>query len=86
MKDHRYDDQEHTKCNSNDKHCVQFAEERQCSHMIDRPYPQWFDDIFKSEDTSEHKSKDCGKDTGSCDNSGKRSFLKVIDQGSTDQK
>lgn len=63
-----------------DKYCVQFTKERQCSHMVDRSYPQWFNDVFKSENTSEHKSEDCGKYTGSCDNSGKRSFLKVIDQ------
>ena len=84
MQDHRHDNQEHTKCNCNDKYSVQFTKEWQCSHMIDRSYPQWFNDVFKSENTSEHKSEDCGKYTGSCDNSGKWSFLKVIDQGSAD--
>ncbi len=54
--------------------------------MVDGPYPQRLQHIFKSEDTSEHKSEDCGEESGCGDNPRQRDLLKVIDQCPTDEK
>ena len=54
--------------------------------MIDRPDPQRIYDIFKAEDTAEHKTKDRGKDSGCRYDPGQRKPFKMIDQSSHDHQ
>ena len=86
MQDHRYNDQSHTKSYRYDKDCIQFTYKGQRRHMIDRPDPQRIYDIFKAEDTAEHKTKDRRKDSGCRYDPGQRKPFKMIDQSSHDHQ
>ena len=48
--------------------------------MVDGPYPQRLQHIFKSEDTSEHKSEDCGEHTCTTDNACQCDMFEFIKQ------
>ena len=50
------------------KHSIQFSDERHSHHVAHGVQPQSGEYIFKSEDTSEHESEESGKDTGAAYN------------------
>ena len=54
--------------------------------MVNGPQPQWFYNIFKSEDASKHKSEDGGEDPRCGNDPSQRGLLEMIDQRSRNDK
>ena len=85
IKDHTQKNDSHTKADSDNKYGVQFSNKRHIHHGIHWAQPDRFYNILKSKEAAEHEAKECGKDSGTADDSGKVNMLELVKKESANK-